>query len=739
MKYGNKSNRHPVSSLPVILFTAIAMLVACTGRQSGEVEDLIDTDIVFTASFDQDGSGGAETRTYVDTNEEGAVRMHWTAEDAITVFFSTYGMQYIFQGETGARGGRFSKAPDTGSPDDFYAGFPISRFYAIYPYVETTEIDEGGVIHYTFPDTQEYATDSFGLGANPMVAVTADTNDRLLIFKNACAFLCLKIYGGAKVAQITLRGNGEEVLTGSAQITAVYGGVPQTVMTGEGKVLTLNCGGVETSADSQAPTSFWLAIPPTTFEGGFTVEVTDDKGTVTTQAGNKRVELRRNVITPMPAFEVKPQDPIPVIPDLPAVNSNLPVLYVYTPGYAPAETTTTDLTGTQGIDKVNWVTDSHAYLKAADGTVTDLGIASIRGRGNTTWEYVKKPYAFKLDKKASLLGMPKDKRWDLLANYLDRTRLRNDVAFELGRRLTGLDWTPHGEYVELVVNNVFLGNYYLCEHIKIAKDRVPITELKEGAEDITGGYLLECSTEMDLDDKTLPQSQWRHQFYTYPFNDPYPYKDGLHGGSNGTYKLPVMIKDPEDPVITTGMYNYIKGYINQIQSDIVGNTNNWMDRVDIDSFIDWMFVQEVVGNYEPFHPKSCYMHKDSGDGKLMMGPLWDFDYATFKENYATTPVYHYSIWYSYMRQNSDFVDRVKERWPAARAAFVDVYDNYVTARASQINASADSDWTRWGGSGRTVNKDESLDYWPAVDKLKANLLRRIEQMDGEVENNMPNW
>ena len=699
-----------------LLCAASLALASCTTvKESDPAND----DIRFEASFEAvDPDASPATRTYVDGSGE-TLRMHWTADDAVSIFFSTYGEKYLFQGQTGDRGGAFAKAAST----VFTGGFEMSRYYAVYPYAETTSMDESGVVHYTFPDTQTYAEGSFGLGANPMVAATADCNDYHLIFKNVCSFLRLQIYGGATITQIRLSGNAEETLCGTADISAGYETLPQTVMTGEGKTLTLNCGAVTTSTDSEAPTSFWLAIPPTAFPSGFTVEMTDDKGNVTTKASNKSYVFARNEVTPMKAFEMKPQSapepPTPEIPDLLELEGNLPVLYVFTPDAVPV------------VDKVNWIADSRAILKTADGTITDLGKAQIKGRGNTTWNMAKKPYALKLDKKAGLLGMPKDKRWNLLANYVDRTRLRNDVALELGRRLgpdhgqSYMDWTPRGKFVEFVLNNVHMGNYYLVEHIKVAENRVPITAMKSTDIEepaITGGYLIECSTEMDE----------VNQFYTNSFPDVYGYKDGLHGGSNGTYKLPVMIKDPDEETLVTEQFNWIKNYINGIQSNIVNNNGGWTGKVDMDSFICWMFIQEVVGNYEPFHPKSCYMHKNR-EGKLVMGPLWDFDYGTFKANWNMTPVYHYSIWYPYMLRNSTFKARVKELYPTVRHLLRDVANNYVDAVAAEIKSSVERDWEMWPTT-TNANGDINKTFDEAVASVKGNLNRRLDQMTTEVNN-----
>ena len=108
--------------------------------------------------------------------------------------------------------------------------------------------------------------------------------------------------------------------------------------------------------------------------------------------------------------------------------------------------------------KTEWIEGATISITLADGTIDyESKDLEIRGRGNTTWEYPKKPYALKLGSKAEILGMPKHKRWVLLANWMDRTLMRNDVSFEIARQ-TGLAWTPRGKFVELVLNGKLMGN-----------------------------------------------------------------------------------------------------------------------------------------------------------------------------------------------------------------------------------------------------------------------------------------
>ena len=93
---------------------------------------------------------------------------------------------------------------------------------------------------------------------------------------------------------------------------------------------------------------------------------------------------------------------------------------------------------------------------------------SIRGRGNTTWTWPKKPYTFKFESRTEVLGMPKHKRWILLANFMDRTLMRNALAFHLSE-LTSLSWTPKNRYCELILNGKHMGNYLLTEQIRVDK------------------------------------------------------------------------------------------------------------------------------------------------------------------------------------------------------------------------------------------------------------------------------
>lgn len=723
--------------------TSAILALAVTGCEKNVAEREEAPDFTILPSEETLSGTDIETRTHRGPE----YKVLWNADDLVSLFLKvTANRKYKFMGETGDNGGMLSPAEE-----GIYTGAQLSRNYAVYPYASGTRISEDGTVSYTLPDTQAYAENSFGLGANVMCAATADLEDTDLLFFNALGYFEINIYGSATIKKIVFTSGGDLPLSGPAEISVPYHAGPTlTMREGGSSSVTLDCGdGVALGATAETATKFVIMVPPTDFTSGFSLEITDTEGKVMTKSTTNTFDIQRNKGISMNPFEMAgttpdpgpgpdPEpDPDPEIPEMPydsRETAGMPILYVFTPDNTPVN------------QKDTWIEHSHAYLREADGvTITDLGEANIRGRGNTTWNYIKKPYAFKLDKKAELLGMPSDKRWDLLANYLDRTRLRNDLALELGRRLKakgvpGLDWTPQGKFVELYLNGEFLGNYYLCEHIKISKKRVPITEMKStdiDEESITGGYLLECGTEMDMDDKHQPESTWQHQFYTGAHSNP------LHGSN---YRIPVMIKDPDEDVIVPEQYNYIKNYVNSAQSSII-NGRDWTEKIDLDSFICWMVVQEVVDNYEPTHPKSAYMHKDR-NGKLMMGPLWDFDYNTF--NGGGTPVYHYSLWYPFLYKNATFRDRLKELWPQISSALREVKNDYA-ARFQNGNqeimplaVSIDKDWARWkqatieaGGNQPSVNGDEDNGIWTAFTDMFNSLGSRINLIGNEEDLGKP--
>lgn len=217
---------------------------------------------------------------------------------------------------------------------------------------------------------------------------------------------------------------------------------------------------------------------------------------------------------------------------------------------------------------------------------------AVKARGNSTFTKPKKPFAVKLKGKNGLLGMTPNKRWTLLANFMDHSLLRNTLALNIAKQAS-LDWTPDSRMVDVVVNGQPQGCYQLCEQIRIGKDWIEI--------DKENGFLIEVDNYPN--EKYRIDTKFRH--------------------------LPVNVKSPEEP--SPQQMASIEKYLNEIEQMLYGNTDSdlallYRNCIDMDAFADWWLVHELTLNAEPNGPRSCYMYKDK-DGLLKADPVWDFDLA----------------------------------------------------------------------------------------------------------------
>ena len=155
-----------------------------------------------------------------------------------------------------------------------------------------------------------------------------------------------------------------------------------------------------------------------------------------------------------------------------------------------------------------------------------------------------------------------------------------------------------------------------------------------------------------------------------------------------------------------------------------------MEYIDMDSFIDWWFVYELTGNGEPIHTKSSYMHKDRSN-KLFAGPVWDFDYGTFRPD-----AYYRSknaLYYPRLFQNSTFVTRVKERWALLKPEF-DKIAAFIENEGERIKHSEKMNHIMWPITHQPVNGDESMTFEEAVQRMKTAYATKLKWMDVEIRN-----
>lgn len=362
----------------------------------------------------------------------------------------------------------------------------------------------------------------------------------------------------------------------------------------------------------------------------------------------------------------------------------------------------------QPVDsKVTWREGCDIRIYDADGAELYASEKlSIKGRGNLSWsDYPKKPYALKLDKKASLLGMPKHKRWCLLSNWSDKTLMRNHVAFAISRA-TDLAWTPRGRFVELYLNGKHLGNYYLCEQIRVDENRVDIEEMKATDIDgdaLTGGYLMELDS----------------------------YFDEVNKFRSSLKDLPYNFKSPDEDVLQPEQFAYMSAYIDSLETALYDEekftAGAWKEYLDAETWADVFFVQELAGNWEPNHPKSFYVQK-SRRGKLKAGPVWDFDWWTFAPRFLDRFAIDKAVYYDRLLADPAFLQVLKEHWASHKEAFSAIPD-FVRATASELEVSQGINFTIWTVTEGWSN-DWNMDFEEAVESMIYCYKTKLDWLDG---------
>lgn len=337
------------------------------------------------------------------------------------------------------------------------------------------------------------------------------------------------------------------------------------------------------------------------------------------------------------------------------------------------------------------------------------GYVGIEFRGATSQTFPKKSYGLETrdenneDLDVSLLGFPEEEDWVLYGPYSDKSLMRNILIYDLSRDIEM--YASRSVFVELTINNEYQGVYVFMEKLKRDSERIDIEKLKSdenSGEDLTGGYILKI-------DKTAGTNLGEGYNDLNSFTSSYTPSDASLG-----QKIHFLYEYPDAEDITTEQKAYISSYVadfeNALASESFTDVNlGYTAYIDIPSFIDFFLLNELSNNVDGYR-LSTFMHKDI-NGKLKMGPIWDFNLAFGNADYCgggATNVWTYKFnercsidfwlvpfWWERLLQDPAFVIQLKERWNVLRGgafsegsiiAKIDGYkDNLVKAGAIDEN------------------------------------------------------
>ncbi|MBP5217679.1 MAG: CotH kinase family protein [Bacteroidales bacterium] len=387
-----------------------------------------------------------------------------------------------------------------------------------------------------------------------------------------------------------------------------------------------------------------------------------------------------------------------------ALTEDFPTVRIYTNGGAAITSKTEYVPGRIVIDDPE---RRYSDMEHFEGTM------NIRGRGNSTWGMPKKPYRIKLDKKASIFGIPEDKDWVLLANYADKTLLRNTVAMRISA-ICGMSWTPVIHQVEVYLNDRYQGCYSFTEHKKVSSNRVQVTP--------EGNYL---EIEAGID-----QPVW--------------FRTGMN--------IPIQFQEPENP--SEERTAYVKGFLESFEECLLSDNpgdpaEGYPSKIDIPSFVNQYIIQELTKNIDADLFKSQFLTLEQG-GLLVFPHVWDFDLALgncdyfsghpgMDNSYKGWYIRNYSQegpgtgWYWYLFKDPSFVAAVKSRWKEVYPS-LEALGEEIPSLASRLSGAAHRNFESWDILETYVWPNVVVlgDYMAEVKYMQKFYQDRLHWMDSEI-------
>lgn len=382
------------------------------------------------------------------------------------------------------------------------------------------------------------------------------------------------------------------------------------------------------------------------------------------------------------------------------------------------------------------------------------GKIGIEIRGNYSSILPQLPYEFEtrdingnnLD--TSLIGMPSEHDWCLIAMYNDKAFMRNMLAYN---SFTSMGhYGPRNQLCEVVLNGEYQGVYALTETIKRDNNRVDVAKLDPNETtwpDVSGGYILKNDYWDNSNSWLLNYSPIDHP--TLPIHLVYVY--------------------PKYDVIVPQQKTHIQTFINDYETALYGpnfadTANGYRKYISTRSFIDYFIVNELSRNVDGFK-KSAYFYKEKDQtaatpGKLKAGPVWDFDWAWkdipgcyFGVTDGSGWSYHINDcgpdvngtgWFVRLLQDSAFANELNCRWTELRGTIFDTTNlfHYMDSIALYSNEAQARHYAYWGHMGQATGTPEVVpprqSYQAEVDSLKAWILRRMIWMDANMPGNSNN-
>lgn len=376
----------------------------------------------------------------------------------------------------------------------------------------------------------------------------------------------------------------------------------------------------------------------------------------------------------------------------------------------------------------------------------------IKGRGNQTWEYDKRPYNIKLGEKVKLFGMQKSAKWCLIANYDDSTLIRNAIMYNAASEI-GLSYSPECQPADVYINGEYKGSYLVTSKIEASGKRIDVENLDDINEEIC---IATYGEDFDMDTLERGGTYGTYSGLLENTNKYVKIPNSTDSTDDGGYIIeleianryaaeisgfvssrgqPAIMKCPEYASET--QMKFISEYYQRFEDAVFSETGknekgeSIADLADLTSLCKYYMISEWASNMDTGLTSTYFYLDTTKDGKLYAGPVWDYDIALgnnsdnrygcdyknpneltvcYGRQYRNTVFGRMDVdskptIFNQLCRNADFIAECRTIWADIYPVLNLWATDGITDLADKMRASAVMDHIRWNTYG-TLNAEE---------------------------------
>lgn len=393
-------------------------------------------------------------------------------------------------------------------------------------------------------------------------------------------------------------------------------------------------------------------------------------------------------------------------------SGTLPVVYIETENGTPVDQKEVYINAVAHIDALG--IEGYENL----GTAEEPVALCIRGRGQSSWTMLpKKPYKIKFDVKQEVLGMGKSKHWALLTlAWGGMCQFSTKLGLEVSRMLD-MAWTPEMTPVELVLNDQYMGLYWLAETVRIEKGRVEIDEQPENNVDeaeMPYGWLVEIDNYKEDESVVIKQSDGRDCIFK--IHDPEPMNDGQR----------------------EWITEYLKN-LTDIISDSDRLSREWEQYINPQVLVRYFIAQELLNNDDSFVGSTYFYKSREDNGRLQFGPVWDMGDLAVKKKQAWNSLLYprRQVWIRELAEYPAFWTILRQQWSAySRSIDIEALCAGMDSLAERIEKAIECDYSRWPD---LPNARDNVSVYKLAEDAKSYIKSAYQWLDARIWSDFPTF